>query len=203
MASRIQQVAAAITAIGSVTPWIKHDYYQCPFDVTLAAYWDSVLAATLSVQCVYDDQSETSERTVTVVQAGSTTATITDYGPSSINGGTANQGGGLPFGHGLITGDVVFLKGTQNGADSPPQTGYAVTVTGANTYTVVTSVSQTSTVVARVTSARILPAPTALTAITARAQASLLAPCWMSRLICTAFTTGGKAFLVALQGGKP
>lgn len=203
MASRIQQVACSIAAVGSVSPWIKHDYYQCPFDVSLAAYWDSVLAATLSVQCVYDDQSETSERIVQVVQAASTTATITDYGPLSINGGPSNQSGGGPFGHGLSTGDVVFLKGTQNGADSPVQFGYVVTVTGVNTYTVVTPVSQTSNVQARVTSARVLPAPAALTAITARAQASLLAPVWMSRLICTAFTTPGKAYLVALQGGKP
>jgi hypothetical protein len=199
MAGRIGQVAAAITAIGSVTPWIKHDYYQTPFNVSLAAFYDSVLAASLEVQTVYDDQSQTSERAVTVVQAGSTTATITDYGPNTINGGLAASGTwGGPFGHGLQTGDVVFLVGTQNGADSGFG-GYTVTVTGVNTYTVTTLVSQTSTVQARVTSARVI-VPTGGAAFTARTVVSLTSPAWMSRLYCTAFTTGGKAYLVATQG---
>jgi hypothetical protein len=199
MASRIFQVAAAISAVGSVTPWIKHDIGQSPFDVTLSVFFDSVISATLAVQYIADDQSPTSERNVSIVQAGSTTATVTDYGPQTINGAPSNQSWGGPFGHGLLTGDLVFLQGSQAGIDSNPQFGYPVTVTGANTYTVVTPVNQTGNFQGRVTSGRLLTHPT-LTALTARASGSYQFPVWMSRLICTAFTTPGKAFLVASQG---
>jgi hypothetical protein len=72
-------------------------------------------------------------------------------------------------------------------------------VTGANTYTAVTPVNQTGNFQGRVTSGRLLTHPT-LTALTARASGSYQFPVWMSRLICTAFTTPGKAFLVASQG---
>lgn len=200
MASRIQQVAALISAVGSVSPWLKHDTGQSPFDVTLSVFFDSVVAATLAVQYVADDQSEAAERLVQVVQAASTTATITDYGPQNINGSPSNQGWGGPFGHGLLSGDLVFLKGTQAGVDSNVQFGYPVTVTGPNTYTVVTTVNQTVNVQGRVTSGRLLTHPT-LTALTARAGGSYQFPVWMSRLICTVFPgTAGKAFLVSTQG---
>lgn len=190
MAARVLQVAAAISAVGSVTPWIKHDYYQTPFNVDLAVYFDSVLSATLAVQVVADDQSQTSERLVTVSQAASTTATITDNGPPLPGG---------PYGHGLLSGDIAFLVGSQVGIDSP-LTGYVVTVTGVNTYTVVTPVNQTiSGVIARVTSARVFTHQV-LQALVARAQSNLAYSTWMSRIICTAFTTPGKAYLVALQG---
>jgi hypothetical protein len=198
MASRIQQVAVAVSAVGSVSPWLKHDYFQDPFNVTLAVFLDSVINATLSVQFAADDQSQTAERPVTISQSGTTTATVTDYGPSTINGGPANAAWGGPFGHGLLTGDVVFVVGSQAGIDSP-FIGYPVTVTGANTYTFVAPVSQTGTFQARVTSARVLT-HSVLTGLTARAVSNYNAPVWMSRLICTAFTAAGKAFLVAMQG---
>lgn len=200
MASRIQQVAMSVAGVTSVSPWIKHDVGEAPFDVTLAVYFDSALAATLAVQYVADDQSATSERDVLVSQAASTTATVTDTGPYTINGGQSNAGWGGPYGHGLITGDVVFLYGSQAGIDSNPQVGYPVTVTGVNTYTVVTPVNQTITNVrAKTTSGRVLTHPS-LTALTARASGNYGFPVWMSRLVCTAFTTPGKAYLVALQG---
>lgn len=200
MASRIPQVAAAITAVGSVTPWLKHDYLQTPFNLSLSVYFDSALAATLAVQYVADDQSNTAERPVMLAQAASTTATITDYGPQDINGGPSNALWGGPFGHGLLTGDVIFLAGTQCGVDSLPQIGYTVTVTSPTTYTVVTPVNQTvSGIQARVTSARVFTHQ-ALQALAARANSNIAYPAWMSRIICTAFTTPGKAFLVALQG---
>lgn len=199
MAARIQTVAVSVGAVGAVSPWIKHDYYQTPFNATLAAYFDSVIAATMAVQYVADDQSETSERNVLVSQTASTTATITDYGPYTINGGPANAAWGGPFGHGLLTGDQVWLNGSQAGIDSGMQS-YSVTVTGVNTYTVVTTVSQTIlNVSARVKSARVFTHP-ALTGLTARASSNYAYPVWMSRLICTAFTTPGKAFLVSIQG---
>jgi hypothetical protein len=202
MAARIQQVAATITAIGSVTPWIKHSYYQSPFNVGLSVFFDSALAATLAVQFIADDQSQTAERTVLLSQSGTTTATITDNGPYTINGAPANANWGGPFGHGLLSNDVIFLNGSQAGVDSGLQS-YPVTVTGVNTYTVTVPVSQTITnYVARVTSGRLLTHPT-LTALTARANAGYTNPVWMSRLICTAFTTAGKAYLVAMQGDNP
>jgi len=198
MASRIQQVAVALTGANQFSPWIKHSYLQTPFNVTLATYFDEALAATLEVQYVVDDQSNTSERPVSISQSASTTATITDYGPTDINGGAANAAN-IAWGHGLNTGDVVFLAGSQAGIDSGTQ-GYIVTVTGQNTYTVVTPVNQTiANVQARVTSARVFTHP-ALTGLTARASSNYAWPVWMSRLYCTAFTTPGKAFLVALQG---
>lgn len=200
MASRIQQVAAAITAIGSVTPWIKHSYFQSPFNVQLSVFFDLTLAATLAVQFVADDQSQTSERLVQVVQSASTTATITDNGPYTLNGGPANPAN-TAFGHGLLSNDVVFLTGTQAGVDSSLQ-GYPVTVVNANQYTVVTPVNQTINVQARATTARVLTHPT-LNGLTARASQPYAGPVWMSRLICTAFTTGGKAYLVATQGDNP
>jgi hypothetical protein len=189
----------AVAGTASVSPWIKHDTGQSPFDVTLSVFFDSVLNATLAVQYVADDQSQTSERLVQGVQSASTTATITDYGPETINGAPSNQAWGGPFGHGLLTGDLVFLQGSQVGVDSGNQSGYPVTVTGVNTYTVVTPVNQTSVFQARVTSARVFTHPS-LTGLVARATGNYAYPVWMSRLICTAFTGAGKAFLVASQG---
>lgn len=199
MAARIQQVALSVAGVTSVSPWIKHDTDENPFNVTLGVYFDSALAATMAVQYAADDQSATTERDVIVVQTASTTATITDNGAYFVNGGPSNPNWGGPFGHGLNTGDVVFLYGTQAGVDSLPNVGYPVTVTGVNTYTVVTPINQTINVRAKVTSARVLTHP-ALTGLTARATGNYAYPVWMSRLICTAFTTPGKAFLVSLQG---
>jgi hypothetical protein len=198
MASRIQQVAVNVTAIGSATPWIKHDIYQTPFNLTLTALWDSVLGATMGVQYISDDQSQTSERPVTVTQAGTTTATVTDYGPSTINGGPANASWGGPFGHGLQTGDQVWLEGTQAGIDSGLQS-YTVTVTSQTQYTITVPLSQTINVSARVTSGRIFTHAT-LTGITARATGNYAFPVWASRAICTAFSSAGRFYLLATQG---
>jgi hypothetical protein len=201
MASRIQEVAVTVAAVGSVSPWIKHDIDQDPFDVTLSVFFDSVLNgdATLAVQYIADDQSRTGERPVRISAAGTTTVTVTDYGRWTINGGPANASWGGPFGHGLLTGDVVWLEGTQLGIDSGLQP-YTVTVTGVDTYTVTVGTALTFTnVQALVTSGRVLTHST-LTALTARATGSYIAPVWASRLICTAFTSGGVAYLVALQG---
>ena len=187
-----------MAAAGSATPWIKHDIYQDPFNVTLSVFFDSVLAGTLAVQFVADDQSQTSERPVQVVQTASTTATITDYGPQNVNGGLANAGWPGNFGHGLLTGDIVFLVGTGVGIDSALQ-GYPVTVTGVNAYTITTGISQTVNVGGRVTSMRVLTHGT-LTGLTARAAGNYGFPVWASRLIATAVTTPGKAYLVSTQG---
>lgn len=201
MAARIQQVAANITAVGSVSPWIKHDYYQTPFNLSLSVYFDSVIAATLAVQYATDDQSETSERPVLFSQAASTTATITDYGPQTINGSPSNQSWGGPFGHGLLVGDQVWLEGSQVGVDSGLNSYSVATVVDQNHYTVTVPVNQTVTnISARVKSARVFTHP-ALAALTARASSNYAYPVWMSRLICTVFPgTAGKAYLVCIQG---
>ena len=199
MASRIQEVAVSVTAANVVSPWIKHDIYQDPFDVTLAVYFDSAIAATMAVQYAADDQSQTGDRQVYITAAGTTTVTVTDNGRWTINGGPANAAWGGPFGHGLLTGDVVFLEGSQLGIDSGLQS-YTVTVTGVNTYTITAPLALTFTnVSAHVTSARLFTHQV-LTGLTARQISNYIAPVWMSRLICTAFTTPGKAYLVAIQG---
>lgn len=197
MASRIQTVAANFTATTVVSPWIKHDYRQTPFNLSLAVYFDVLLAATLAVQLVVDDQSNTSERPVAVVQSASTTATVTDYGPDTINGAPSNQAWGGPFGHGLLSGDVVFLAGTQAGIDG----AYAVTVVDQHTYTITTLVNQTIAVQARATTGRVFTHPS-LTALVARATGNYGSPVWMSRLVCTAHTTTGVGYLVAIQGAN-
>lgn len=191
MASRVLQVAANITAVGSVTPWLKLDAYQTPFNVALAVYFDQALAATLKVQYVVDDQSQTSERDVYFSQSGTTTVTVKDSGSQNLPGG--------PFGHGLLSNDIVFPVGSQAGIDSP-LIGYPVTVVDQTTYTFIGPVSQTLVNQhMRVTSARVFDHQV-LQGLTARAQSNIAYGTWMARLICTAFTTPGKAFLVSSQG---
>jgi hypothetical protein len=195
VAGRIQTVAVSFTAANQYSPWVKHDYYQDPFDVSLAVFFDTALEATLAVQYVLDDQSQTSQRPVTWSQT-TTTITVTDYGPTTINGGPSNAGWGGPFGHGLLAGDMVQLAGTQAGIDGLYN---VASVTNAHTYTLTTTVSQTSGGQGLVTSGRVLTHST-LTALSARASGQYSAPVWMSRLTSTALTAAGVGFLVSMQG---
>lgn len=191
MAARVLTAPANITGVGSVSSWIKFDYYQTPFNVDLAVYFDSALAATLAVQYVVDDQSQTSDRDVYFSQSGTTTVTVKDSGNQNLAGG--------PWGHGLLSNDIVFPVGSQAGIDSP-LVGYPITVVDQFTYTFTAPMSQTIVNQhMRTTSARIFTHQV-LQGLTARAQSNIAYSTWMARLICTAFTTPGKAFLVSMQG---
>lgn len=197
MASRILQVALSVAGTGEYSPWVKHDTDQSPFDVSLSVFFGTGLSATLAVQYVADDQSNTAVRPVSVSQS-TTTITVTDYGPQNINGAPANAAWGGPFGHGLLVGDYVQLMGTPSGTVDG---GYNVTsVTSSTVYTLTSAVSQTLTnAQCQVTSGRVITHPS-LTGLTARASGNYQYPVWMSRLTCTAFTSPGVGFLVAIQG---
>jgi hypothetical protein len=104
-----------------------------------------------------------------------------------------------------VTGDTVTIEGTGSGTLSSGAAAvsfdgnYAVTVTGANTYTITVTPSQTASGDARVIPQRwsdttIIPAATA-----ARLQANTTQPATAFRFVVAALTTGTVDFLV-LQG---
>lgn len=195
MAGRIQEVAFDFTAANQFSEWIRHDYYQSPFCVSLGVFFDLALSATLSVQYALDDVTEGSSRPVAISQS-TTVITVTDYGKPVVTG--LNPSVPAAKGHGLTVGDWVELYGTQVGIDGE----YAVaTVPTASTYTLTATVSQTAKAQATIKSARVLPHDI-LTGLTARAAGNYAYPCYASRLLCTAFTTAGYARLVAMQGGN-
>lgn len=194
------QVVANITAIGSITPWLKHNYHERPFDLSLLVSFGSGLSATLALDYILDDMSNAAQRQVSISQT-TTTITVTDPGPilpPPMNG----------LGHGLAVGDAVELTGTPGGVSDGI---YAVaTVTNATTYTL-TAVSATiAQQPAYVVSGRILTAAASggadnivkVAPVTARTSLVLASPIWASRLRCTAFTSSGVAALVALQGDR-
>lgn len=195
--SRIQQVSANITAIGSITPWLFHDFYEPPFDLSLLISFGSGLAATLAIDYIVDDYLTDGERAVVVSQT-TTTITVTDTGPYQ----PSAAGGGL--GHGLAVGDAVTLRGSPAGLIDGV---YAVaSVTSATAYTLTTAVSQTLVgVVAYVKSGRVLTGAAStflpVAPVTARTAVGIVNPIVASRLRCTAFTTAGVATLLAVQGG--
>lgn len=199
MAGRIQQVAVSITAEDQASQWIKHDYFQCPFDVSLSVFYGTGLDATLEVQYIADDMSQSSSRQV-LVSRSSTTITVVDDGPPLA------YGNGL--GHGLLEGDWVVISGSQGGVLDG---GYAVaSVTNATTYTLTSGTSGTvASSPANLVSGRVFTHAT-LKSLSARAQDGYGSapfgnngPVWASRLYCTAYTDSGVASLVAVQGGNP
>lgn len=199
--ARIQTVAANFTAVGQVSPWLKHDYYQDPFDVSLGVYFGSGLAATLAVQFILDDMSQASKRQVLLSQA-LTVITIQDSGPQILTSGTTPAGAvstalAAP-GHGLAAND--FLQLMESGQFDG---GWNITaVASAQQYTLTSLLSQT--VAAQLVSAvsgRVQTHAT-LTGLVARANGNYIAPVFASRLICTAFTSGGVGYLTAIQGGE-
>ena len=195
MAGRIQEVAFHFTAANQFSEWIRHDYYQNPFCVSLALFLDSTLSATFNVQYALDDVTEGSTRQVSFSQT-TNTITVTDWGKPVLTG--LNPAGFAANGHGLSVGDWVLLSGTQAGIDGE----YDVTsVTSAFVYTLTSTISQSAKGVANAKSARVL-VHDILTGLTARAASGYIYPVYASRLFATAFTAGGYGRLVAIQGGN-
>lgn len=186
--SRIQQTALNVTAANLFSGWLRHDHYEAPFNVSLGVYFGSGLNATIAVQFIIDDVDLL--RQVSISQA-TTVITVVDAGP-------AFGGAAAPAGHGLAVGDFVQLTGTPGGSVDG---GYNVaTVVSATSYTLTAAVSQTlPQLVANVGTGRVFTHAT-LTGLTARANGNYAFPVWGSRLTSTAFTAGGFAFLVAMQG---
>ena len=200
---RIQQAVSSFTANGQVGPWLKHDFYETPFDLSLLVAFATgpgatLLAATLSIDYIVDNFCNDGQRQVFASQAGSTTLTIAENGPILPTG----FGGGL--GHGLVAGDVVEITGTPGGASDGIWP--VATVTNATTYTLTTTNSPTFTSVVTATSGRVVTATATdkiipIAGVTARTGVNVASPIVASRLHVTAFTTAGLGILVAVQGG--
>ncbi len=195
----IGQVVSNFTASGQVGPWLKLDYYETPFDLGLLIAYGTGLAATLAIDYVLDDFSQAAQRQVYASQT-TTVITVTDSGPIL----PASAGGGL--GHCLAIGDAVELTGTPSGqADGI----YSVTsITSATVYTLTSLVSQSWASNAVVASGRVLQGAAAggvdgvikTAPVTARTSINVTCPIYAARLHVTAFTSGGLAALVAMQG---
>lgn len=194
--ARIQQVSLNFSAANLATPWILHDYYEAPFSVALAVTFDYVVVGTFSVQYTCDNNSQDWQRQVSASQS-TTTITVSDSGPPGSNGT-----------HGLNVGDVVRIPngpfgagGLGDGYDYP-----VASVTSGTVYTLTSTISQTVPLTAvYITSSRIFTHAT-LTGIAAttggggRATGNYAYPVQASRLIMTAHTTTGYAYLTAAQG---
>ena len=158
-------------------PWITINYLQATFNVNIAIIPSSAATISVTVQYTLDDPSLS--RNVTVSQAGSTTATITD----------AN--------HGLSVADSVDLMQTGRGIDGQYQ---VATVVSANQYTVTVPLSLTYTEFgAQATSFRVYNAASPLVTAAARVVGNLAAPITMVRANIITLT-GGTVDLVTVQG---
>jgi hypothetical protein len=195
----MEQVALNVTALGQFSPWLPLDYYAEPFNASLAVYYGSGLAATFTVQLAIDDVSRSAQRPVLISQSG-TTITVTDPGPPAGPIAGTPAGG---WGHGLATGDYCNILEASPGSVGAVVGEYpTVTVVNATTYTIVSPFTQT--IVGEtgvVVTARVTPHAT-LTAVTTRAVGNQGFPAYAARLNSTAFSTGGIAFLFAMQGGR-
>jgi hypothetical protein len=175
-----------LAAVG-YSPWVPIDYWQSsPPSVSLALFVGNGSTLTATVDYTLDGMGADYQRIIGISQT-TTTATITDTGPTGL-------------GHGLATGDLVTIIGTpKNAAGITSIDGtYAVTVTSATQYTVTVVPSQTYNGTANVLSARIFP--TTISAVGVRTVASLNVPATGVILNVTAFTAGA-ACLHVVQGG--
>lgn len=199
--ARIQTVAESFSAVNQATPWIKHDYYQDPFCVSLAFYPGSGLAGTFAVQYILDDMSQAAKRQVLLSQS-TTVITIADGGQQILVGGVTAAGAlntSLQSpGHGLAVADYVELAESGQFDGGWP----VVTVPDAQHYTFTSLLSQTvAAYIVSARSGRVQPHAT-MTGMTARTSGNYAFPVWASRLVCTAFTSAGVGYLVAMQGGE-
>jgi hypothetical protein len=194
---RIQHAVSNFSANGQVGPWLYHDYFEPPFDLTLGISYGPTSSYTLGIDYAVGDFSPNGQRQVFITQT-TTTITVVDGGPAQ-----AAFGGGL--GHCLAVGDTVTLTGTPGGSIDGV---YAVaSVVNATSYTLTTATSQTivgANVVA--SSAYVFQGSATdniikLAPVTAKATIGVTNPIFASRLHVTAFTTGGTCALVAIQGG--
>ena len=195
---RIQQAVSNFTASAQVGPWLRFDYYETPFNLTLLVSLGTGASMTLGIDYIADDFGVDGQRQVFITQA-TTTITVNDSGPTL----PSAFGGGL--GHGLAVGDAVDLTGTPGGSVDGI---YSVaSVTSDLIYTLTYGVSQTlAGANATVSSGRILQGTATdkvipLAPVTARTSVVALGPICAARLHVTAFTTGGHCALVGIQGG--
>jgi hypothetical protein len=197
---RIQQAISNFTANGQVGPWLRHDFYEPPFNLTLLVSYGPTSAYTLGIDYVVGNLGNDGARPVFITQT-TTTITVVDNGPPI----PTFFGGGL--GHCLAVGDAVELTNTPGGSVDGI---YSVaTVVNATSYTLTTGVSQTIVGAnATASSGQVLQGTATdklipIAPVTARASVVVLGPIFASRLHVTAFTTGGTAALIAMQGGQP
>lgn len=192
---RIQRILSNFTANGQVGLWMRHDQYETPFDLTLGVEFGSGLAGTLAIDYAVGNFGPDWMYQVFITQA-TTVITVQDNGPP--------PPAGSGVGHGLAVGDIVNLQGTPGGSVDGIYT--VATVPSASTYTLTAGISQTI-VGANCQAASALLFTSAASGLvnvapfTARTAVQVTAPIFASRLHVTAFTTGGIATLVGIQGG--
>jgi hypothetical protein len=197
--ARIQQVVSRFNNAGDVGPWLKHDFYETPFNLSFFVTFAGGLAGSFEIQYVIDDFVNDGERPVMMAQTGAT-ITVRDSGPVLANW----AGNGIT--HGLAVGDWIQLRGSPGGRVDG---GYAVaSVVDLVTYTVTSTVSQTFALTGgfvqsgRVMTAsatdHIIPLPVA----TARTTIGVSWPIVASRLTAVAVTTAGVGILLSVQGGN-
>jgi hypothetical protein len=199
---RIQQAVSNFTANGQTGPWLRHDFYEEPFDLGLLVALGTGFAGTLGIDYILDDMTQAAQRQVSLSQA-TTVITVTDNGPPL----PTYNGGGL--GHCLAVGDAVQLTGTTGGLADGIYT--VATVTSATVYTLTSGVSQTLGLQnATAVSGRVMQGAAAggadgvikVAPVTARTSINVTCPIFASRLHVTAFTSAGLCALVAIQGGQ-
>lgn len=192
---RTQRILTNFTANGQVGPWMRHDFYEPPFDLTLAIEFGSGLAGTLAIDYAVGNFGADGQYQVFITQA-TTVITVNDNGPP--------PPAGTGVGHGLAVGDIVNLQGTPGGSVDGIYT--VATVPTASTYTLTSAISQTLVGTICLAASALLFTSAANTIVnlaptTARAVVNVTSPIMASRLHVTAFTTGGIATLVGMQGG--
>lgn len=203
--SRIQQVAVNFTASGQFGPWIKLDWFEPPFDLSILVSEDQGGTNPLTLQYIIDDAGPGMERQVMVTQT-TTTITVTDAGPPL----PIASGGGL--GHGLAAGDFYYLHSTTNIGNGSIDGLYTVaTAPTATTLTLTTAISQSlpaqyatgvggKLITAGAGGDKIIGANGA--GIVARTALNMTSPIWALRLASTGtFVAAAVARLVTIQGG--
>lgn len=202
--ANIQQVANNFTATGQFGNWLKFDWYEHPFDLSLLISTDGGVANPLGINYVLDDGSNAMRHQVLFSQT-TTVITVTDNGPPI----PVQYGGNL--GHGLAVNDFVELEG-------PPGVAgvYNVaTIVSGTQYTVTSAVSQT--IAAQITQAQTGKCVATTSAgdhiigttnvpaagVTVRTAFGVTAPIWAAQLITVGtFIGAAVSRLVSIQGGR-
>ena len=193
---RIQEAISNFTANGQVGPWLRLDVYEPPFDATLAISYGPTSAYTLGIDYALGAMDADGAHQVFISQA-TTVITVTDGGQTL----SAPFGAGL--GHCRAVGDCVILTQSPGGDDGV----YSIaSVVSATSYTLTGLVSQTVSGLCLAQTGMVLQAAATdniikLAPVTARASVGVLSPVLAVRLHVTAFTTGGTASLITMQGG--
>lgn len=182
---RNQQVSLAANGNSA---WLSHDYYQTPFNTTIAGFVSSGASLTWAVQFTPDDIStgaSVAQRAVFISQS-TTVITVTDNGPPG-NGNT----------HGLLVGDYVRI--INSGLPNVDGEYAVATFVSATQYTLTSAFSQTVSGNAFVASGRVFT-HSVLTGQTARNISNYAFPVRGSRLVVSSYVSG-TATLEVYQGG--